>query len=680
MNQPNTPPKQSVQDIKTEIDQLIEELRRIANAYNPLELLAHLAISSLFVPDNSNESPQIEEHLLEYAMSLFLADPFPKIPKTPTPDIVNHIMERLKNLYQYSAIYYGLTSESKTGDPTETEIVLDQRLQTLFVRGDAYKYHAKQQFNDITDPHKEFLLSGFSFTPLDLSDFWAYTEQVIQDQFNAQIQVMRELCKQAKVGDQNAKKRFQEAMNTMDPTKIFRITPRSDQDRAILAVISAKFGDNQEFLAGIPKWAGWPLNPTIIAQKPIIEQSGNFYVFHPPFLGRSTLSIVEGLIAQVDGGYWQNTYLRKRDDYVERTAVRLISNMLKGSQEYANLYYDYQTDGEDRRGEVDGIILYDDCLLIVEVKASGLNPATRRGAPASIASDLKDSLDKAYQQAKRVLDLIHSTCEGVFFDEKGAEALRLRFSDYKHIFLVSVTRELFASLATNLHLIRKLGFIQGKEWPWAVCLNDLRIITEILDHPTLFLHYLIRRLAANDCDKLHVTDEIDYFGHFLHNGLYLEEEQNFGDATQVVFLGFSESIDHYYRDIEIGKAPSKPVYPIPSRVGELLSVMEDIRPKHFTTAAIRILSFSGESHKEIDKGIAICEEAFNRRKGTLCLISTHDGGGYAIILGCTYVGTPWEQQMIERAMKNKNERGVAMAILILWHPPLPGGRIVVHIL
>lgn len=73
--------------------------------------------------------------------------------------------------------------------------------------------------------------------------------------------------------------------------------------------------------------------------------------------------------------------VKRRDDYIEAAAVDLIAGILIGCTAHRNLYYHYSEGAEQRRAELDG--LYEDCVLIVEVKASGLlGPEKKHGSQA----------------------------------------------------------------------------------------------------------------------------------------------------------------------------------------------------------------------------------------------------------------------------------------------------------
>jgi len=687
--------------VRAEVDAAIVRLRMLGKAVNPLDLLSRVAFHHLIKPDGKDADHAQSEAQVEYLMSLFLAEPFPANPVAASPAQIQECIDVLDDGFTKATLYYSLTSESKSGDENESEVILSQRLQTLHVRGDSYRKHTELTFREIAASHDPFLKVAFGFTSSDLLSTVEYSLRQLQASIDAEIAkskaAMAPLIKKFEAfeatnptAEQMAAfekehaadyAKFQSAADGFGSPAMFAVTPRHATDTAIFNLLAMSFGDNARFVTALRKWVGWLLNETAIHARPLIQHGGSYYIFHLPLFSRNPLLLVESLIAKQSEAYWQNTFLKRRDDYVEATGVDIIAGILVGCTAHRNLYYHYMEGAEQRRAELDGLIIYDDCLLIVEVKASGLSDAARRGAPERMREDLTASLDKAYTQALRVLTLMRSAAEVPFLDEANHEIFRLRFADYKRHFLISVTREQFASLATQLHSIRKLGLIAGVEWPWAVSLNDLRVIAEMTTHPTVFLHYLDRRLEVNSYEAITVSDELDLFGHFLAQGLYFREDEMVRNNTKVALDGFTEALDDYYRAEEHGTPIAKPPYPLPARLEELIGVLERVRPRHFSTAALQILAYGTNGLEKLDEQIPGCEDAWARKKARIAGIANNRHADAALVLfGAVRLDCPFEVQMIERARLRKREAGVGLCSAIFWEPPLSAGRIRVHIL
>lgn len=659
--------------LRTAVDAHIARLRRLAEKNNPLELLSRVALHHLLVPENGAAPHQQSEAQVEYLLSLFLAAPFPAGSVTPTPAVIQECLDQLAEFHGQATVYYALNSKAKSGAEHETEMILLQRLQTLHVRGDAYFKHYRQTYEGIAGSHDEFLRRHYGFSA---QEFWETLESIhhrVQDSIGEAFAKLQPLLEDPD--------KAQAAIDQFGGPAVFAVAPLDPREEVIFRELSLGFGDNAAFWNQIPAWRGWPMNPTLVPERPLVRHEDKYYAFHLPLLLRQGLVLVEALIRRADAGYWQNTFLQRRDDYVEAEAVRLISGMLPGCQSFSNLYYHYAEAGETRRAELDGLIVYDDCLLVVEVKASGLSDAARRGAPDSLRTDLTASLDKAYAQAQRVLTVVRSTDEVTFTDETGTEVVRLRFAEFRRFFLVSVTREHFAALATQLHIVRKLGLIQGAEWPWAVSLDDLRVISEMMEFGIVFLQYLTRRVAVNQHEKLATIDEIDLLGLFFENGLYPEALPRFEEGTMVMLTGFSDRFDDYYRGLARARTAEKPRLPIPQRLRRLLGTLEKFRPRHFTSAGLHILAFDSVLHEQLEQGIPRAEKGLSKNRETLCVMGNDKvPAAPIVILGCAGEGTELEARLNARAKEHKAKRGAEAGVFIVWQPPLTSGKLRVHLL
>ena len=114
-----------------------------------------------------------------------------------------------------------------------------------------------------------------------------------------------------------------------DPS-VFRLTPDTEATALVYELLYMEFGQNAEFTEKLPKWRGWPLNPSAIYVRPLVKHGGDFYLFHVPLLERSALKLLEQIIKDADESYWQQSFLPKRDRYLENTALELLRNLLPG--------------------------------------------------------------------------------------------------------------------------------------------------------------------------------------------------------------------------------------------------------------------------------------------------------------------------------------------------------------
>lgn len=138
--------------------------------------------------------------------------------------------------------------------------------------------------------------------------------------------------------------------------------------------------------------------------------------------------------------------------------------------------------------------------------------------------DLSDLIDSAYNQALRTKRFIAENDRPVFEHEDGSEALVIEDKEkLDNIVLVNVTLESLQHLSTQLSSLSALDLIREQEWPWSVFINDLRVISEIVESPSEFLVYLKRRIRANDFPQFRAVDELDFLTYFFNDGLYFED-------------------------------------------------------------------------------------------------------------------------------------------------------------
>jgi hypothetical protein len=689
-------------DLRNKIDKTIQRLLEIGRHFDPLPILSETAVNRLFRDPETRESDmETGEAECEHLTSLFLSQPFPTTATPPTPDIIQECFDLIDSVTHLYAIYY----YSSAGDSEKLRSNL--MIHTQFVRGEAYSYHVQKQFTELAQVHDAFLMQKYGFTSSDFLALLQHAELQNNSAVNNRFQRTRELmdelllCYEAAKGALPNRNRFEQAVAAVNdlpfreankeavgefvklvdvpgPPEVIQVTPRNPKDAAILRLVAAKFGDNARFLQ-IPNWCGWPLNPSVTQTKPFIEHEGRFYLPVGPLAFRNALALLEGVIKSADADYWQNRFLPFRDGYLEEKAIELVATMLPGCRHFRKLHYNFQDEGQLKRGEVDGLVLYDDALIVIEAKAGKFSDEAKRGATKRLEHDAKELLDVAFEQGKRMLNTIRNTPEVVLSDKHGREITRVRRADFRHQFIITVSFEMLSILQTSLRAVKALGLIEGDEWPWAVCLSDLRVIAELTDHPSTFIHYLIRRTQANDVKELNTRDELDLFSFYRAGQLFFPPGEK-RDYTMMVVTGFTEEIDAYYDGL-VGwrrKVP-KPKQPLLPRIEELLTALEQQKPHHFLSACLAVLDGNSKTAKEIISGLEHVQSAFVSRKRPQAMIIGFGKARRMLVIGCSSQGAcpPLDHfpSFVEAVRKTRPTQITS----VFFEPPLGSGKISVTI-
>jgi hypothetical protein len=150
---------------------------------------------------------------------------------------------------------------------------------------------------------------------------------------------------------------------------------------------------------------------------------------------------------------------------------------------------------------------------------------------------------------------------------------------------------IFATRFENIE--EALGLFPEKEYPFSTSLGDLDIITQVLDSPAAFLHYIDRRLAVEKTPFGIHADEMDLLGFYVSQGMYFNIEE-FSNITDLSLSGFSDEIDEYvYRKHDAHEDVRPPAAPVPEGFSELIAGIEKLSNMHRTDAALALLDMSG---------------------------------------------------------------------------------------
>lgn len=676
------------------VNATIRELEEYLVVYDPLEIIGNIAHRILGLnPEEHAESDEVLWYpLIDYIMSLALAAPLRESRKHVDKETMEAILllwQRLKSVF---CLYFG-TEYTPGENWTEAEVRFRLILDYFGVRGKGYSHHLEETFLGLFEQHRNHLTDILGFSAEDLNEFVHYAEaQVISsvknevESLESLLEIYGRFSEWMKPGnlpsesrestmklffEQNPQLRSHKErisnISKTQPQHAFKISARNDLQDRILDAISCSFGDNSAFLEP-EKWRGWPTNDTIVNERPVIKFSDEYYLFNPAMLTWYRVEILERLLRERSEDYYNNRYLPFRDRYIEKTALDLLRVLLPDSETYTDLYYHVEKDNKRKWVELDGLILYDDCLLLVEAKAGILPPPARRGSIMGLKDNVKHILSKGHSQATRALEYIHSAPKAEFFDEKGSPVVSVERGRFKHIYLILVTFEPMFALSSHLSSAKKLGLLPGERWPWAVYINDLRILTDIITHPTLFLHYLKRRIRLNDYPQVQTHNEIDYFEFYLHTGLYFSKD-SLEEYDKIIVIPSTTEIDTYYRQFhEEGVSATKPVMKMEQAFEILLARLETERPVHFTSACFHLLNCDDETRSHISRAIRSCEERFHADEKPKSAAFRIDGTG--LLLGC-FDNVDGRDALAENwANKWLNQMNVDYVTVLLWTPPI----------
>lgn len=608
-------------NLRKKIEEKLKLLTTLIQDFDPLKCLFVLFAKNCLVDIETYSEPENEgsEARVEYAHSIVTAVSTlgSKEPGEEQFDLFENYVEEILKACQF----FFMIKEHSPDDPFSTEETkFIGMMRHMFIRGSSHIEHDTELVLKFFEPHDAFFRRNACFTAAELIDFCNQVESQLEATINRQLKLfskIRELHKKFITALQSDPRLTKEiAMKNLRETEegksLFidlaaaqkegansaHVVPVNEKTRVFCQRLSLSPGQNSGFLT-FAKSPGWPTNDTKIHTKPLIEHNGKYYCPNPVLLLRNRFAILEETIRELDPNYFADQYPKVRGKTVEELAIAHISKLLPKGQIFRNLYYSIVENGQEKRCETDGIVLFDDRLFILEMKSAPFSKAAMRGADKRLKEDLTDLMDDPYQQALRTLRFIKGSSSAQFEFEDGSPAVLVDHTKFRRTYLINVTLSDIGHISARLNSAREMGLVQGKEWPWSVFINDLRVISEIIETPSEFLLYLERRLALNELSAVWSIDELDYLGMFLKEGLYFEEEELSG-IHRFTPIGYTVDIERYYNYVA-GRVSSgdKPRLKISDWYRQLVQKIEATDKAGAYHVGSLLLSLAGTRQDEI---------------------------------------------------------------------------------
>lgn len=606
-----------VRDLEAQMTDDVEALYGILHRYRPQDVIAAIWFRTAPKGDAAGSNPNNSDGgslaYVEYVAMLYLCDPGGGTEFVVPPDVVEDIYRRVESLFA-SEVWHLISRAASRGTTQgkDAKWVLWFRtlMNSLFVR---YPGHF--------DHMKEMLLGIESELPCDLSGTlgWSIADAVavgdaiitlVDQRMNERLErggrefeqlylrawplgrgrLARSVKRIWPPHRRSGNARYLYGLTAwtaflMQDVTLFTVDELAavamvDRQRvgSLLGDAALKLGECTEHHLRYPS----PTPPLLI--RPCIEVGSESYLVPVPtsFSWAIRALVEERLKTPTPDGtpsVW-SAYERARARFTERQTVLQFARAFPHAGAFHSLKYSWERDGEIVQGELDGLIIADDTALIVEVKAGTLSPGARRGAPDSLREELEDLIGEAHSQALKAHEFMRSA-PVVEFEPAEGGVLGVKSGELNNFVLVTVNLDPLDMFTTNLNRLVDLGVLSEGSLPWSVSYLDLVEIVAALEFPVQLLHFLKRRHRVNEIGFVEAFDEIDWFGHYLKEGLYfeplVEERTEGGPRAAWNITGYSEDLDAHFMHDEryTGPKPPMPRQPMPEGMRMMLRELED---------------------------------------------------------------------------------------------------------
>jgi uncharacterized protein YchJ len=225
--------------------------------------------------------------------------------------------------------------------------------------------------------------------------------------------------------------------------------------------------------------------------------------------------------------------------------------------------------------ELDVAVAWGPFLVLIEGKAKQFRLQSQLGNIARLSGDLAENIQDAFEQGRRAVRYIDATATPEFKEKTTERKLTINKAAVRRTYLIAISLHQFAGLATQLAGLSHLNLFRDGEYPLAISLPDLDVVTQFCEGPDVFLHYVERRLdVQKNVQEVKVPDEFDLFGAYLQTRLqatriWARDGRQFGT---VVIDGYSDQFDAWM-DFKRGNIAEPPDIrlDVSDEVRELLS-------------------------------------------------------------------------------------------------------------
>jgi preprotein translocase subunit SecA len=580
-----------------------------------------------------NESDQLAAaRMVDYVQSV-VASVKPEVyEKDVGDDDWNRLKADVTALFTKLTLEYQicLTAHRKAQDP-ELDMELDEfrfRAEILWlnIRGKRYQTHERLALLDVLAPHSDILVKLFGIDAKgvvgELDKILAKLTRGLMDAMQGLSKFRDDTLNQVEnLARENSSLNFEDLMKMTleDPDfaarrdkvvgevfglDLFDVGKSTVLPRPLIEALSWLPGEDDQFFAE-GDFAGWPLRIWPIMKRPFIQLDGRVFCFDVFSLFDNIYRVLRRIIVARDPSY-SGIWNDRQKAISEELPFTYLSKLLPGAVIHRPIYYQWSTGtGPVEWHEADGILIFEDHLFVVEVKAGAFTYTSPADDLSAHLESLRNLLQAPARQGSRLVDYVESAPEVPIYDERHNEIGRLRRSDFRHVTVCAVTLDPFTSFAARAQHLASLGISVGNRPVWPISIDDLRVYSELFDDPLIFLHFVEQRMRAAQSQFVDLDDEMDHLGLYIVQNNYSQHAADLmaNKFDRLTFDGYRTPIDDYYSAVAYEETPALPRQPIPRRLDEIIKLLPHTAVLHRSELTSFLLDAGGDFRDTFDAAI-----------------------------------------------------------------------------
>ena len=515
--------------------------------------------------------------------------------------------------------------------------------------GKRYDIFEVQHHKDLLECLKEEFKTTYNFTLENLYDGISKLKNNFYFKFEDSANAVRTLLKKGKIkinkdgifdipmefGFDN-KKQLEEYLENIHSLKLADIQENTKWTTSFLDKFVIDIKEYKKFIENI-SIENWNKLINEIKYKPLIKISNKYYILlEQKFYDNFDKVAIQGICEKLNSEAQE--IRAKYTSNIENVVMEYFNNILCSKQSYIKNYYIYN----NKILENDILIVYDNNIFIIEVKAGSFTPELASDDLDSHKVSLKNLIEKANEQQNSLENCLIENKKINIYDSNNKKRrnkkAEIKINDDTKIFKIIVTAESFNDIEARIDKVKILSLSSNT---LVFCLDDLRVYSEYFDqHPCYFIQYLLQRKKAIGNKNIDLVDELYHLGMWIEYNFYNEhtneqikyftKENNITEELGIVSIcgeDWMEELDAYYNNLWFKKRNiMKPYRKIPLEIGKVIDFCEKNNSiENHTYLTTFLLNLNPDTLQQTEKIVIESKEFYeknNRPKYRIYVFNT----------------------------------------------------------
>ncbi len=601
--------KEKYDDIKTEIDKKVALIRDKVVSCNPIQLLSFLSDMGLLKLINISSEFQISgqdipiARATEYVQSILVSSTNQYVETNEYVDPSGFFSEILKDIEELHQLiqqfYFSWGSKLQDYEPNISSDIIHNVIESqmmYLVRGQRYQVFEVEYYKGLLCEHDMIFKELFNLSSNEIIEGIKKLQYALaQGKVDVINQMHKLLDEFDGIEEDLISQKYQHTAQyfyeSLFGTKLRDVIQVTSWPEKFVKELSWDLGEEKSFY-NRTEFAGWPIIDLPINKRPFITIKDKYYCFDYYSFVDNFYRALQKMVKRLMPSYVWSDYQQVAS---ENLVENIFEQMLPGCITYTANYY--PVNGSIKQAaENDLIVIYDNVIIIVEVKAGSFVFTPPLTDFEAHVKSYKSLIEKADWQCKRTKDYLMSKDYPEIYDELHEIKAKLDMTNISEVFMMSVTIDNINAVAAKAE---KMNFLQLKSNAISIGVDDLMVYKEYFNSPLQFLHFLKQRSLATLNDKLALNDELDHLGMYISHNYYTFQTDIISKNTIGNFIGYREELDNYFSKLYNQQSNSKKPLPnIPELFLQILCYLEENEIPNRSSIANYLLNFASDAKED----------------------------------------------------------------------------------